>query len=340
MIKTESLESFCNQIWGAPYAAVLQRITKDEYRQFEIPKKQGTRTIQYVDTGSELWQLQHALLKQVLEKEGLPACAKGFRKGGDYRAFLSEHIGAKFFMRIDIAAFFPSISSACVKDALAPRLACGTGKDLLLDLLCDIVTLDGRLPQGACTSPAVSNLVMAKLDLRIDALCRKQNICYTRYADDLLFSSTTFNFDENRRFIKQIKYILRTNHLHINYDKLKFGRDEMVLNGYVISGQGIRLSRNRLSDIRHTVAFAQNYRDLLVRFGGDAFLMAANRLPLKHRDLQTRPFADLRQFVFYLRGYRAFLISMLDGSFAPSQKQLRRLLRRIDAQAAFCESRL
>lgn len=326
--------SFCSMVWGLSYSDVCQRIAKDDYKQFEIPKKGGTRTINYVEKGSELWTLQHSLLRRFLEKQPLPPCAKGFRRGGSYRSFLSEHIGAKFFLRIDIASFFPSITGERIKRELSRTLACPTAeeKDALLDLICEIVTLDGRLPQGACTSPAVSNLVMAAADRKIAAFCRKLDVHYTRYADDLLFSSKTCDVAENRRFRNKIKYILGSWDLKLNDPKMRSGQNELVLNGYVISAQEVRLSRNRLSDIRHTLAFARDYAGLNGRFVPEAFLAEANRLPLKHRDLRRCPFVSVWSFVQYMRGYRAFLLSMTDRGATPFQTGARRLIRRLDVQ--------
>lgn len=249
---------------------------------------------------------------------------------------MSEHIGAEFFLRIDIASFFPSISDSCIKNELSNLLTCDSddGKDKLLDLICDIVTLEDKLPQGACTSPTVSNLVMARIDQRITKYCQVFNIRYTRYADDLLFSSRIFNFAEKKWFIKKIKYILSSQKLKLNYSKIKFGQKELVLNGYVISDREIRLSRNRLSDIRRIVKFSKENHHLIDQFGPEKFILEANKLPLKYRNLNVYPFGTVFQFVQYMCGYRAFLISMTNNNYTltPFQKELQRLIRRIETQ--------
>lgn len=195
-------------------------------------------------------------------------------------------------------------------------------------------TLEDKLPQGACTSPTVSNLVMARIDQRITKYCQVFNIRYTRYADDLLFSSRIFNFAEKKWFIKKIKYILSSQKLKLNYSKIKFGQKELVLNGYVISDREIRLSRNRLSDIRRIVKFSKENHHLIDQFGPEKFILEANKLPLKYRNLNVYPFGTVFQFVQYMCGYRAFLISMTNNNYTltPFQKELQRLIRRIEAQ--------
>lgn len=331
-----TLESFCNLIWGTSYSKVLRKVSKDDYIQFDLPKKGGKRTISYLEKSSELWELQYHLLDNYLTKQDIPVCVKGFRKGESYHSFLSEHVGAKFFLRIDIDSFFPSIHDSCIKNEFSHFLMCDSDdeKDKLLDLICDVVTLDGKLPQGTCTSPMISNLIMARIDQRITKYCQIFHIRYTRYADDLLFSSVSFDFAEKKWFIKKIKYILNSQKLKLNYSKLKFGQNEFVLNGYVISDLGIRLSRNRLSDIRRVVRFTKESGYLIDQFGADRFISEANKLPLKHRNLNIYPFKTIFQFTQYLCGYRAFLISLADNNYAQTrfQKELQRLIRRIEAQ--------
>ena len=131
-----------------------------------------------------------------------------------------------------------------------------------------------------------------------------------------------------------MKYILRSKGLALNYSKIKFGEGEFALNGYIISDRGIRLSRNRLSDIKHTVAFVRDNHDLIDSCGVEAFLVDVNKLPLKYRNLRTYPFKTVFQLLQYLCGYRAFLISMMDDMYAQTsfQKELQRLIYKIEAQ--------
>lgn len=331
-----TIESFCNAIWETSYSKVSQGVTKEEYGEFEIPKKGGSRVINYLGRDTSMWNLQHKLLKNFLEKQDLPVCVKGFRQGESYHSFLAEHIGSKFFLRIDISSFFPSITEKQIKNELSRLLACNSNeeKEKLLKLICDITTLNDFLPQGACTSPAISNLVMARIDQRITKYCQVFDIRYTRYADDLLFSSEGFNFKSKNWFLKKIKYILSSQNLKLNCSKIKYGENELVLNGYIISNKGICLSRSRLSDIRHVVSFAKKNRNLIEEFGSERFLQEINKLPLRHRDLTEYPFNTVFQFIQYMCGYRAFLISLVDRSYEETsfQKQLQHLIRKLETQ--------
>ncbi len=329
-----TLESFCSFVWKTSYTGVVRKISKDDYKEFTLPKKGGVRTISCLEKSSPLWRLQSQLLLGFLAKQELPVCVKGFRKGESYLSYLSEHVGARYFLRIDISSFFPSVTSSTIKNELSRLINCSSEeeKTKLLDLICDITTLNGSLPQGACTSPALSNLVMARIDQRITKYCQVFSVRYTRYADDLLFSSSSFDFREKKWFLRKIKYILGSLHLKLNYSKIRFAETRLVLNGYVISEDGVSLSRSRLSDIRHLLAFSQSHLELIRKSESEQFLHELNSLALKHRDLKALPFGSVFQFVQYLCGYRAFLISMADQNqkAVPFQKDLRRLIRRTE----------
>ena len=329
-------ESFCNFVWKSSYSKVLEKISKEDYKEFHLPKKGGVRSIHYLEKNSSLWKLQHQLLSRFLIHQPLPVCVKGFQKGESYLSYLSEHIGARFFLRVDISSFFPSISGETVKDTFSRLLKCRSDeeKEKLLNLICEITTLNGSLPQGACTSPAVSNLVMAGIDQRITKYCQVFSVRYTRYADDLLFSSDTFDFRERKWFLRKIKYILGSRHLKLNYTKIKSAEERMILNGYIISEEGISLSRTRLADIRHLLSFSRENHDLIRKGEAEKFIQEINKLVLRHRSLKEYPFGTVFQFSQYLCGYRSFLISMLDQNreSVSFQKELRRLIRRIERE--------
>ena len=94
---------------------------------------------------------------------------------------------------LDIKDFFPSIKRGAIETAL---LGCSSelkGNKDLREAVLWAVTRHDALPQGAPTSPTLSNLVFRRLDYRLAALARAYKASYTRYADDLYFSS-----DENR----------------------------------------------------------------------------------------------------------------------------------------------
>ena len=326
-------ESFCNAVWGTTFLKVQRSYDKSDYATFSIPKKDGFREINYLPKSSKLFSLQQELLQNLLNQTYLPTCAKGFRKGESYKSFLVPHIGNQYFLRIDIKDFFHSITEERIKSEFE-RYITFSSKDesaAIVELISDIVTYNGSLPQGASTSPAISNIVLARVDQRILKYCQLFGITYTRYADDLLFSSLNFDFSGKPWFLKKIRHILSSVNLKINYSKIKYGSKEISLNGYVISCAEIRISRKRLSDIRHVLSTMQQNFSILESSGEEAFLETINSLPLQHRDLSRYPFNSLFLLLQYLCGYRAFLISWIDTNNCSSfQKELSRLIGRIE----------
>lgn len=328
-------ESFCKAILDSRYDNAYKAVQEKNYLEFTIPKKGGVRKINYLPKESALAVLQKNLSNRLLVEQSLPVCVKGFRKGESYNSFLYPHIGANFFLRVDIMSFFPSLTKEKIKPELFDLINRNVDDDVedLVELICEIVTLNDRIPQGAFSSPAVSNIVMSRIDQRITKYCQIFDIRYTRYADDLLFSSVNFDFKEKKWFLRKIKYILSSKNLKLNYSKLKYAEDELILNGYIISETGIRLSRNRLHDIRHITSFIdKNYKTANDK--EELFLQNINNLHLKHRDLKEYKFESIFQVSQFLCGYRSFIISMLDENYSYTnyQKNLRQMIRRIEKQ--------
>ncbi len=326
---------FCNLVWGQTYYKISEKISKDEYKEFIIPKKNGVRIINYLEPTTDLYKLQKQLCVNFLDKQSVPLCVKGFIKGENYLSFLKEHIGSNYFLRVDIKSFFPSITKEIIEAELRNIFFINSEdeKDKLSKLVSDLVTLNNSLPQGACTSPVISNLIMRRLDQRILKYCQALGVIYTRYADDLLFSSDVFNFSQKNWFLKKIKHILKSQKFKLNYSKIKFGNGNLSLNGYVISKYEIKLSRHRLSDIRHTVSFAQQNYSQFKKNGDVVFLQKLNEQKLSHRNLELYPFNTVFQFVQYLCGYRAYLISLVDINLStPFQKEIKKLIRKIEKQ--------
>lgn len=328
-----TIETFCKAVWNLSYTNVQKGIEKNDYCQFCIPKKNGTRTITYLPIEAPLYILQKNLKKFYLDQKfEFPTCSKGFLKKESYIAYLEPHISSNYFFRLDIKDFFHSVTSTNLKNELGNWISAENEKEEILDLIVDIVTYSEVLPQGTVTSPIMSNIFMIRVDQRILKYCQTLNIKYTRYADDMLFSSNSFNFKEKKWFLRKIKHILASKGLSVNYSKLKYQDKEISLNGYVISSTGIRLSRERLSDIRCILAFSKaNY--LAAKNSPETFLHNVNALSLKHRDLSIYPFDSIFQFVQYLCGYRAFLISFLRYDIDPIfSKRIQKIINNLEQQ--------
>ncbi len=173
------------------------------YRHFRIPKRRGGhRTIH--EPAPELKRIQRRIYKRLLARLRCHEAATGFRPGRSIVHNALPHAGKAVVVRMDLREFFPSTRAERVYQYFR-FLGWNRRTSKLLTELC---THRGGLPQGAPTSPALSNLVNYQLDARLDALARRLGATYTRYADDLTFSFAEDDPVAIRYLVRRTKTIL------------------------------------------------------------------------------------------------------------------------------------
>ena len=128
--------------------------------------------------------IQRRILERILMQTDLPDCVHGFTRGRSTGTAAAPHAGKEIVVCCDLRDFFPSITI---------RRVWGVYRSLIVNprisnLLAALSTYNGRLPQGAPTSPMIANLAARRLDRRLMGLAAARNITYTRYADDMIFS--------------------------------------------------------------------------------------------------------------------------------------------------------
>lgn len=164
------------------------------YSRFTIPKRRGgVRTIEAPD--DKLKVLQRLILHRLLNPLPLPEVATGFVPGRSIVDNARPHTQMAVVINIDLADFFPSITATQIE---ATWRALGWGAEAAT-VLTRICTNENHLPQGAPTSPALSNLVCGHLDARLAALVEKRDGAYTRYADDITISLPGFGRNKRLR---------------------------------------------------------------------------------------------------------------------------------------------
>jgi len=176
--------------------------TTTHYRRFTIPKRTGGERVISAPM-RRLKRVQRWVLDRVLEPLALPEPAHGFRTGRSILSNASPHVGAAVVVNVDLRDFFPTVTYRRVK-GLFGKLGYSEEVATVLGLLCTEpeiaeTTLDGityyvargerRLPQGAPTSPAITNALCRRLDRRIAGWAARHGYAYTRYADDLTLST-------------------------------------------------------------------------------------------------------------------------------------------------------
>jgi len=203
---------------------------KKAYFSFQIPKKSGgVRSIEAPDPFlKEVQQLIYQALSCVYQP---PLSAKGFVAGRTIRDNAVPHAGKRYVLNLDIQDFFPSISFFRVRAVLHKVLLPGLHPDVA-DWLARLCCHKGSLPQGAPTSPILSNIVCMRLDRTLYYLSRNLGVSYSRYADDITFSSNEDLFGDD--FMEKISTILREEGFEINQKKVRLQRNGVPEGGKII----------------------------------------------------------------------------------------------------------
>ncbi len=247
--------------WLAFHTEVAKRI---HYVHFTVPKRSGgTRTLSAPH--GLLAAAQQWILTNILNKLPLEAPAHGFRAGHSILTNAQAHVGRAVVVNMDLEGFFPSIGFRRVRSVFQ-RLGYSPAVATLLALLCTecprepvvyagevyyVATGPRGLPQGACTSPALSNQVARRLDKRLGGLANKMGLTYTRYADDLSFSGEAALNEKIGYLMTRVRHLAEEEGFAVNEKKSRVLRRNtaQTVTGLVVN-QKPSLPRKELRRLR------------------------------------------------------------------------------------------
>ena len=210
--------------------------TKKHYSKFFIWKDEEHTKKRWIEAPDEVLKgIQEHILHNVLYKMAPTKFAHGFIHGRSIVSCAKEHTGKKFVLKLDLKNFFPSISRDMVYGAMFSELTPENVKIIIPAI--ELCLMDGRLPQGAPTSPAISNIVCKPLDMVLYGIAERFGLTYTRYADDLIFSS---NDDTIYKVIPIIKSTIVKFGLIVNEKKVKVLKkhQRQTVTGLVVNAEG------------------------------------------------------------------------------------------------------
>ena len=211
------------------YTIFVQPISK-KYSHFKIPKKRGGKRIIQEPTPN-LKIIQHKLLQVLQAVYETQPSVHGFALGRSIVTNAAPHVGSRYILNIDLMNFFPSIHFGRVRGMFMAYPYYLPSE--VATVLAQICSLPMGLPQGAPTSPIISNMLCAKMDSQLQKLAKKHHCYYTRYADDLTFSTTRRKFpaalaviisDEDDRYVRigdELRSIIDENGFKINQQKVR-----------------------------------------------------------------------------------------------------------------------
>jgi retron-type reverse transcriptase len=274
-----------------------QSATVDHYHRFTIPKRRGGERV-ISSPKKRLRAAQSWILQSILTPVEIHSAATAFRPGLSIVDNSARHAGKAIVLRIDLKDFFPSIGFGRVKN-MFNALGYNEGVATILALLSTeaprvaatldrerrFIAIGGRcLPQGACTSPAITNILCRRMDARLTGAAQRHGFTYSRYADDLIFSSDNKDAPVGA-LLGLVKRIIKAERFTINVDKTLVMRPQhrQAVTGLVVNGTPC-ISRQ---DIRRFRAFLHQYEklgreEMTKRLGQDSLAYAAGYLSFIH----------------------------------------------------------
>lgn len=245
----QNLDDFSEIIHISKYTLFhLSQNSDWHYKIYDIQKKSGgSRTIS--QPSKNLKAVQVWILVNILNKLHVSNSCKGFEKGSSIYHNAEPHKNANTILTIDLEDFFPNIDQKKIFNIFR---SIGYN-NLISTVFSNICTYKQSLPQGSPCSPKLANLSTWNLDLRLQGYVGKRGINYTRYADDLSFSSTV-----PARIIKvesMIISIITSEGFRINEAKTRIAGNARakIITGLIISNESIGIGQKKYKKLRSKI---------------------------------------------------------------------------------------
>lgn len=314
------------QLLQIPYKYLIYYVygtsSNSRYTKFYIPKKSGGYRTIHSPNGS-LGIVQRKL-SQVLYAVYKPrSSVHGFAASCSIITNAKSHVGKKFILNLDIKDFFDSINFGRVRGLFIAKPY--ELDEKVATVIAQICCFDNKLPQGAPTSPIVSNLICARLDSELQRFSSDHGLFYTRYADDITFSS-------NRKEIpaKLVSYYKK------GFSRVVLGEELQSIikrNGFIINDKKVRLSYNKTQrqevtglivnqKINVSRKYVRNIDGALHAWGKYGLEAATKTYSSKYAKKVTLPQKDTAPFLDSLRGKIEFIGSVRGKSDHLYQKLL------------------
>ena len=235
------------------YLASVINSTENHYRIFSIPKRSKKELREIQAPYPALLECQKWINRHILENIPIHSAAHGYVSDKSIKTNAKEHLKQKSLLKMDLKNFFPSIN---IKRVINVFQRCGYANNVSF-YLARICCYDNRLPQGAATSPYLSNVIAFILDKRLHNMAEKLNLNYTRYADDLSFSGDKITGGT----IDYISRIIEDCGFEINTDKtlLISKQNRKIVTGLSISGDRVKIPKRYKRKLRQELHYIMRY---------------------------------------------------------------------------------
>lgn len=230
-------------------------IESKRYTTFRIPKKKKGE-YRTIDAPIPMLKYIQRGLNLVFQSVFIPhTAAMGFVPHKSVVDNARVHTGQRLVYNIDLKDFFPSISSGRVYSRLTAKpFSLNREVASIITDLCCYRNADGKsvLPQGAPTSPTITNMICGQMDRKLARLAKSYGLKYTRYADDITFSGMGNVFSEDGGFVNSMRHIIvDEEHFVINEAKVRLCHQGMrqEVTGLSVNEKG-NVSRKYVKQLR------------------------------------------------------------------------------------------
>lgn len=251
----QTLPQFMHDAFGLSEAQLQRLIVRSPhtYKIYTIPKKSGGVRI-IAQPAKETKFIQHWLISNIFSRLPIHECAAAYKTGASIKANAIAHSQNHYISKFDFEAFFGSIKQSDLINHFSRHL----GERLLAVDIKNIARLSCISPKdgtglclsiGAPSSPILSNSIMYEFDCKVQQWCSPRKITYTRYADDLTFSTSV------KEICSEIEPMIREIILNLDYPKLRINDNKTIhlskknqrrVTGVIINNEGqISIGRER-----------------------------------------------------------------------------------------------
>lgn len=269
------------------------------YHEYKIKKKSGK--FRYISAPNDSLKEIQNVIKMILENSleslniNFNNSVQAFQKSKSIFTNAQIHRNQRFVLHLDIKDFFDSIHFGRVS-SLFKRM--GASQNMAY-FLANICCYNKKLPQGAPTSPLLANLIARRLDRDLLKISHKFHFRYTRYADDLVFSSSDssmINKDILSNLLDKISLTISKNGFDVNWEKLS------------ISGPDVRHTVTGLSNNKKVSVTKEFYKN--TRAMADSLYITNNFVVKGKKNYVSKNRDDLLKNMEVIQGRYSFILDI------------------------------
>lgn len=259
-MSSSSIERLANRI-GTEYPILNDVLKNKKYHYKRIVCKKKSGKIRELNSPSNiLKKYQRWICENELNNMEVHSSSTAYKKSTNITNNVVRHQKSTYMLCVDLEDFFSNITFKKVLDVFMKN-----GHNYYdANILTELCTLHGSLPQGAITSPLLSNITNVNLDKRLKGYADKHNLIYTRYADDITMSGN--DLQTVKRALYAIRNIVKSEGYSLNDQKTRILRpgNRRKITGIVINEQQeLRVGRAKYRELRSMIHHYKNNRAIV-----------------------------------------------------------------------------